>query len=398
NDIILFPYPPGPQMVRAIHETGTPIVAYYDVSNGGPYPIPDIAENSDAILAHFMPEGPVGMVLAEALTGEFTPSGKLPMQIPRSMDQVRYGQREDMPWDIEDPLFGVTPDQVPKFECENLQVSKTEVDAGEPFTVSALVTNTGTLKAYADGELIGSEPVAVPADESLCVSFTLRLYEAGPHEVTIENMPPKTVTVTAKPAEFEYSGLEVILGPEGDNITATALARNTGSYEMTENVKFYVDAEVVDSKLVTLGLGENIAVSFPYEFVDSGIYWVGIDNMEPTKVEVPGVLGIPGMVLKLSFDEGVGDVAQDASGHGNDGMLVDGPEWADGKISKALKFDGVDDYVKVPDDESFHTTKFTIAFWYMENSDRSGCVGRPIPAYTGYKPGLWVYPVDGFHR
>jgi beta-glucosidase len=38
------------------------------------------------------------------LTGEATPQGHLPFEIPRSMDAVR-ASRSDVPFDTEDPLF-----------------------------------------------------------------------------------------------------------------------------------------------------------------------------------------------------------------------------------------------------------------------------------------------------
>ena len=49
------------------------------------------------------------------------------------------------------------------------------------------------------------------------------------------------------------------------------------------------------------------------------------------------------------FDEGKGDTAKDSSGNGNDGTLMNEPKWVDGikKPSKALEFDGKDDYVIV---------------------------------------------------
>ena len=47
------------------------------------------------------------------------------------------------------------------------------------------------------------------------------------------------------------------------------------------------------------------------------------------------------------FDEGEGDVAKDSSGNKNDGTLMNGPKWVDGKFGKALELDGKDDYVIV---------------------------------------------------
>ncbi len=90
--------------LRAIHATGTPIVAIYHV-RGNPFPIPWVAENAAAILfapgAHWYgsTRGDTGGGWPEVLSGEYEPVGKLPVQIPRSMDQVR-AQREDLPFDL----------------------------------------------------------------------------------------------------------------------------------------------------------------------------------------------------------------------------------------------------------------------------------------------------------
>ena len=40
----------------------------------------------------------------EAVFGVFSPTGKLPIELPSSMDAVR-AQKEDVPYDSEDPLF-----------------------------------------------------------------------------------------------------------------------------------------------------------------------------------------------------------------------------------------------------------------------------------------------------
>ncbi len=70
-----------------------------------------------------------------------------------------------------------------------------------------------------------------------------------------------------------------------------------------------------------------------------------------------------GLVLYLPFDEGSGTIAKDYSGNGNDGTLcngatcgVQGPTWTTGKVGGALSFDGVDDYVIVPDSASLNIT------------------------------------------
>ncbi len=54
-------------------------------------------------------------------------------------------------------------------------------------------------------------------------------------------------------------------------------------------------------------------------------------------------------VLLLSFDEGSGGTAKDASGNGLDGKIT-GAKWAAGRHGEALDFNGVDDVVVVSDD------------------------------------------------
>jgi prepilin-type N-terminal cleavage/methylation domain-containing protein len=76
-------------------------------------------------------------------------------------------------------------------------------------------------------------------------------------------------------------------------------------------------------------------------------------------------------VLELSFDEGQGTIAYDSSGNNNNGTLcngsscnVQGPQWVDGKVGKALSFDGVDDYLDAGNGTSLNIpNKWTLSVW-----------------------------------
>jgi len=74
-----------------------------------------------------------------------------------------------------------------------------------------------------------------------------------------------------------------------------------------------------------------------------------------------------GCVLWLQMDERKGNIAYDLSGYGNHGTRY-GASWARGKIGYCLKFDGVDDYVEVPDDDSLRPSSFTVSFWFKPAS------------------------------
>ena len=63
--------------------------------------IPEIAENASALIGHF---GTSDEALLELIFGIVEPSGKLPLELPSSLEAV-IQQKEDMPYDSKDPLF-----------------------------------------------------------------------------------------------------------------------------------------------------------------------------------------------------------------------------------------------------------------------------------------------------
>jgi concanavalin A-like lectin/glucanase superfamily protein len=73
---------------------------------------------------------------------------------------------------------------------------------------------------------------------------------------------------------------------------------------------------------------------------------------------------IPDLIGSWSFDEGMGTVAHDATPRANDGTLKGTAAWADGRIGRALAFDGTTSRVEVPRHPSLAvTTAFTVAMW-----------------------------------
>lgn len=75
-----------------------------------------------------------------------------------------------------------------------------------------------------------------------------------------------------------------------------------------------------------------------------------------------------GLVGCWLFNEGTGDKAFDLSLNGNDGALTNmdpATDWVGGKDGWALDFDGVDDYILVPDREVLaNTLGLTVEMWF----------------------------------
>lgn len=90
------------KLLEAVRETGTPLVVV--VLMARPYILTWCAENADAILIAYLPGTQGAQAIAETLFGLNNPQGRLPVQLPRTMEQVR-NQRSDLPSDILDPLY-----------------------------------------------------------------------------------------------------------------------------------------------------------------------------------------------------------------------------------------------------------------------------------------------------
>jgi beta-glucosidase len=85
------------RILNVLQQVPTIVDIYLD----RPAVIPEIAEHSAALLANF---GASDAALLDVIFGRFSPTGKLPFELPSSMEAVRK-QKEDIPYDSENPLF-----------------------------------------------------------------------------------------------------------------------------------------------------------------------------------------------------------------------------------------------------------------------------------------------------
>lgn len=95
----------------------------------------------------------------------------------------------------------------------------------------------------------------------------------------------------------------------------------------------------------------------------------GSPNIKPPMWAIdPGIVaynclrhGIPLPVLAMPMWEGAGNQAMDLSGYGNHGT-INGADW----VVDGLNFDGVDNYVEIPDGDSLDfnaTQSFSFSYW-----------------------------------
>jgi hypothetical protein len=147
---------------------------------------------------------------------------------------------------------------------------------------------------------------------------------------------------------------------------------------------FHIDGEVRGDQFgwSVAGLSDINGDGFQELMVGAPKAQRGTDNWGPGRAYVYSIKPInsicifsmltPGeLVGYWKFDEGFGDIAYDSSGYGNNGTLLNGATWADGLplLGKTLEFDGIDDYVQVPDAPSLDIPgPFTLICWIYPRS------------------------------
>jgi beta-glucosidase len=89
---------PEKERILALLETIPTIV---DIHLDRPAVIPEIAEKSAGLLANL---GASDAAVLDVIFGKFKPGGKLPFEMPSSMEAVKR-QKEDLPQDSENPVF-----------------------------------------------------------------------------------------------------------------------------------------------------------------------------------------------------------------------------------------------------------------------------------------------------
>ncbi len=165
------------------------------VTGGSPIALGEVEDMVEAIIFVWYPGMEGGKAVADVLFGDVSPSGKLPITFPKSLDQLPpfedYGMNgRTYRYMTEEPLypfgFGLSYSQ---FEYADLSLAQSSVHAGENLTVSVTVKNVGACAAaevvqvyLSDlaastivplSKLVAFDRVALEPDESRRLQFIL---------------------------------------------------------------------------------------------------------------------------------------------------------------------------------------------------------------------------------
>ena len=213
-------------------------------------------------------------------------------------------------------------------------------------TIYNRVLQAEEIKVLYEGKLIGNDTIYVQAGEIETASIEWDVQICCNRSIYV--MIDKEDLI---PEENETNNIASIdVNVRGADLT---LSSNDISFS-NENI-IYNETVTIYSEIHNIGLvnSTNVNVSF-YE---GGVpFW---NN---------------NTVAMWHMDEGSGDKIYDVSLNCNDGNLIDGPTWVEGKYGKALKFDGEDDYVYIQTPSSLRVDYYTVSVWIKSSTstDRAG--------------------------
>ena len=175
-------------------------------------------------------------------------------------------------------------------------------------------------------------------------------------------------------SEINTTSYELYPSPSADGLQLYFTSNRNGNYQLFKATRESLDAPFGNvehlSFLDTPG-GHSL---FPYLSSDgSKLYFVRQvgENLSSRDIWVQDTKPQPieGLISRWEFDEGSGTTAYDSVGsnHG----IIHGAQWTSGIIGSALNFDGINDYVEVPDNESqqIKTNQLTVTGWIKLDED-----------------------------
>jgi beta-glucosidase len=194
-----------PRLVEAVVATGTPTVVV--LVNGRVLALPWIAAHVPAVLEAWLPGEEGGHAIADVLFGRVSPSGRLPVTMPRSVGQIplSYNRKWDQHAGIglgadytdlpASPLFPFGHGLAyTRFEYRGLEIDPGSVRADDTVRIRLRVTNTGGRAGEEVVQLYVRDPVA---------TVTRPIQQlAGFARVPLEPGTTRAVTFTLHPSQL----------------------------------------------------------------------------------------------------------------------------------------------------------------------------------------------------
>jgi len=187
-------------------------------------------------------------------------------------------------------------------------------------------------------------------------AYPYGMYILSSNNIAIEGYDDGADYVAASISATPYDGLWThVVGTINVSANPQAILYINGEQKDTG---YNANIDNLRSTADNLVIGSWVGTS---NFFDGIIDEVRIYNRALSAEEIRYHYNRGGPVAHWKFDEGSGSTAYDETPNNNDGTLTNGPTWVEGKYGSALVFDGVDDYVSMPDVNV--SPPYTVSAW-----------------------------------
>ncbi len=183
------------------------------------------------------------------------------------------------------------------------------------------------------------------------------------YTLSTDTTPPSIIISSPTSSQTFTTSTITVSGTASDNVALSKVEVKVGSgtWQLASGTTSW-------NTTVNLASGSNT------------IYARAIDasgNIKETSITVTYNSAQSDLIAYWNFNESTGTIASDSSGNANNG-IINGATWTTGKLGSALQFDGVNDYVNVPDSNSLDASTFTFESWIKNNINDSNILHNRI--------------------
>ncbi len=194
---------------------------------------------------------------------------------------------------------------VPKFKFSDLQIHAAEINndehvaSGSNINISAKVFNEGStgiaqVQLYLDGKVFEIRDVPVIHGNSVQISFNLRLYDEGSHQLAIGSTDYKEIIIKgSKPAVvFEKLKLSDYQVLKGEKVLVRVIATNLKNSKQDVQANLFIDNRLkksIPSRQTGMKYELSPGESMPIEFLVSpeiGVHQIRIGNSNVAELTV----------------------------------------------------------------------------------------------------------------
>ena len=174
----------------------------------------------------------------------------------------------------------------PIFSVSNLTITPNQVKYGNPVTISAVVSNSGSeagtysVVLRINGMVENIIDLMLSPGASQATTFTVNK-DGGEYYAEVDGLSGIFIIIPLDPASFTVSNL--VIAPErakqGENIIISAMVTNNGELPGTYSAALKLKGAIESTEEIDLGPGENQKISFKIAKTTPGFYNVELEGL-----------------------------------------------------------------------------------------------------------------------